>query len=109
MNAADPFAEWQTDGVTLRAYRGSGPLGDTYADPAPYPCLVDRSTRLVRDAQAREVVSSATLYATGPAATVPPVGSLVRLAPGEAEREVIATAEHDVDALELRTVEVMLS
>jgi hypothetical protein len=109
MSAEDPFAEWHDTGVTIREYLGSGPYGDAYAAAVPYPCIVDHTTRLVRDAQAREVVSSATLYATGPDATVPPTGSLVRLKPDEREHEVIGTAEHDVDGLELRTVEVMLS
>lgn len=60
----DDLAEFWVHETTVRTHAGSGPFGETYADPTVVPCFIDHRRQLVRDAQGREVTSEATI--TGP-------------------------------------------
>lgn len=61
---ADELADFWVTTTAVRTYEGSGPFGDTYADPTTVPCFIDNTRRLVRDQSGREVTSEATI--TGP-------------------------------------------
>jgi len=104
--STDPWDEWQDQTVTLRPLLGSGGMGDVYGPPVAVAVLLDESTRLVRDADAAEVVSSATLYAD-PGVVAPP-GSTVTLPDGSV-RTVITTSVHHADDADLAGVEVALT
>lgn len=60
----DELAEFWVHETTVRTHKGSGPYGETYADPVTVPCFVDARRQLVRDDDGREVTSEATI--TGP-------------------------------------------
>jgi hypothetical protein len=68
--------------VTLTPLTGVGAYGDVYGPPvADVPCMVDETTRMVRDREGSQVVSSATVYAAPDAPAAPP-GSLMTLTSG---------------------------
>ena len=58
---ADELGLFWVHETTVRTFDGSGPFGDTYADPVAVPCFIDPTRRLVRNAEGREVVSEATI------------------------------------------------
>lgn len=63
-----------TQTVQVATRLGSDSSGDIEADPVDVACYIEESTRLVRDANGEEVVSSTRLIAAIDAApTVPPV------------------------------------
>jgi hypothetical protein len=103
VSAGDGF---ETADVHVEPYLGSGSAGPVYGPPDAFPCLLSRQTRMVRDAQHREVVSSATLYATDPALRLPRSGDRAVL-PDGARLAVIATVTHEDDTD--RVVEVQLA
>lgn len=104
--STDVWDDWQDQAVTVRPLLGSGGMGDIYGPPVVVPVLLDESTRLVRDASAAEVVSSATLYADRD--VVAPPGSTVTLPDGSV-RTVITTFVHHADDADLAGVEVALT
>lgn len=61
---ADELADFWVTTTAVRTYEGSGPFGETYADPIDVPCFIDNTRRLVRDTDGREVTAEATI--TGP-------------------------------------------
>ena len=56
------LAEFMVHAVTVSTKTGSGSLGDRFADPVTVQVFADEERQLVRGADAREVVSSATVY-----------------------------------------------
>jgi hypothetical protein len=75
--------------VTVRTLTGSGAMGDIFADPADLACFVDDKTRLVRAADASQIVSSSTLYAPAGTTTLTP-GSEVDLPSGRTATVITA-------------------
>lgn len=57
----DELADFWVSTTTVRTYTGSGPFGETYADPVDVPCFIDNTRRLVRDNDGRELTSEATI------------------------------------------------
>lgn len=98
--------DWQDQTVTIRPLLGSGGMGDIWGTPTPVDVLLDESTRLVRDTDAVEVVSSATLYAD--VGTVAPPGSEVTLPDGSVHT-VITTSRQHADDPDLTGLEVALT
>lgn len=84
--------------VTITPVAGEGAYGTTYGTPVPVACFVDETTRLVRDQDGAEVVSSATIFAAP--GTVAATGSTVRLPSGR-DATVITTQTHDSGPLDL--------
>lgn len=66
--------------VTIAPYAGTAGTGDTWGTPAPVRAYVDDTRRLVRAADGKQVVSSATVYA--PLDTACPPGSRITLPDG---------------------------
>lgn len=60
----DELAEFWVHETAVRTHTGSGPYGETYADPVTVSCFVDARRQLVRDTEGREVTSETTI--TGP-------------------------------------------
>ncbi|WP_194522344.1 hypothetical protein [Cellulosimicrobium sp. JZ28] len=90
MSTADEFDDFLVHTVTVVPLIGSGGMGDVHGPPvAGVPCLVDETTRMVRDRTGAQVVSSATVYARTTAPAAPP-GSLLTLPSG---RTAIVLAE----------------
>jgi hypothetical protein len=92
----DPF--W-VHTVTVTTLTGTGGMGDVYAAPAVLVCFVDDKVRLVRGPDAREVVSSSTVYAPAGTTSLTP-GSLVDLPSGR-RATIITTAVRDSGGLDL--------
>ncbi len=84
--------------VTITPVLGEGAYGTVYGDPTQVRCFVDETTRLVRDADGAEVVSSATIYADP--GTVVAVGSTVTLPSGRVAT-VLGSQVHDSGPLDL--------
>lgn len=79
--------------VTVEAYAGAGPYGDTYAAAVEVTsCHVEDKRRTVRAPDGTEVVSMSTVYA--PLATVAPARSRVTFADGRTTL-VIAALRRD--------------
>ncbi|WP_181276005.1 hypothetical protein [Brevibacterium oceani] len=96
---ADELALFWVHTTSVRTYEGSGPFGETYADPVDVPCFIDNTRKLVRDQTGREVTSEATI--TGPvtkAAHFTPE-SLVTIDGNE--RTVLTVATHYSGSLDL--------
>lgn len=91
--------------LSFRPYRGSSSQGKVYGEPVPdVPARVEYKIKLVRDAQGKEVVSSATIYFQPILA--PSIGDEVTLTDG-VKRPVIARGENaGRRAVELVTVHV---
>jgi len=82
VSTADELDDFLMHTVTVVPLVGSGGMGDVHGPAvAGVPCLVDETTRLVRDRAGAQVVSSATVYARTSAPDAPP-GSLVTLPSG---------------------------
>lgn len=79
--------------VTVEAYAGSGPYGDTYATAVTVTCFADQKRRLIRAPDGSQVVSESTVYA--PLDTVCPPRSRVTLPDGQ---QTIVIAAHRRDA-----------
>lgn len=56
------LADFMVHPVEVRTRTGTGSLGDTYADGVDVTVWVDEKRRLVRAADASEVISEATLH-----------------------------------------------
>ncbi|MDX3065396.1 hypothetical protein PV518_25005 [Streptomyces sp. ND04-05B] len=80
--------------VTVEAKEGEGPYGPTYAAPVTVRCFVEQKTRLVRNAEGDEVVSSSTVFCQLDALAQPPPKSRVTLADGT-KTKVIAAHRND--------------
>lgn len=52
-----------TQSVSVETLLGSGAYGDVWADPVDIACFINDTTKMTRNAQGDEVVSSTTLYA----------------------------------------------
>lgn len=76
--------------ITVEAYEGSGPYGDTYAAGVEVTCFVDQKRKLVRAPDGSQVVSSSTVFA--PLDTAAPPRSRVTLPDGQ-KTLVIGTAQ----------------
>lgn len=89
--------------VTLTPVLGEGAYGPTYGEATQVQCFVDEQTRLVRDQDGAEVVSSATIYAH-PGTVVAP-GSTVLLPSGRTATVLTTAArvvgDPDVDHVEI--------
>ncbi|WP_454728988.1 hypothetical protein [Cellulosimicrobium protaetiae] len=100
MSTADELDDFLVHTVTVVPLIGSGGMGDAHGPPvAGVPCLVDETTRLVRDRTGAQVVSSATVYASTTAPDVPP-GSLITLPSGRTS-VVLAEARRTSGPLDL--------
>lgn len=98
MSAAE-LDEFFVHTVTLAPVAGVGAYGDVHNPPVTVVCLVDEQTRLVRDPQGAEVVSTATVYAAPDAVDGPP-GSRVTLPSGRTG-VVITQARRTAPGLDL--------
>lgn len=97
--AADELNDFLVHTVTITPKTGDGAYGPVFGPPVPdVPAWVDEQTRLVRDSDGVEVVSSATVYAR--AGTVAPPGSRLVLPSGR-DAEVIACTVRDSGPLDL--------
>lgn len=74
--------------VTVEAWEGRGPYGDTYAAPTTVRCFLDEQTRMVRDAAGEQVTSSSTFYARPDA--ICPAKSRVTLPSGRTTTAIAA-------------------
>ena len=74
--------------VTVKPLTGSGGLGPVYGSPFAVPAMVEEGSRLVRDADGAEVVSSARVHCGFD--VVVPVGSMVTVWSGTARERVSA-------------------
>ena len=100
MSTADELDDFLVHAVTVVPLIGSGGLGDVHGPPvAGVPCLVDETTRLVRDRTGAQVVSSATVYARTTAPGAPP-GSVITLPSGRSS-VVLAEARRSSGLLDL--------
>lgn len=63
--------------ATAEQFVGTGPYGDSYADPVTVSCFVDDGTHLVRNKDGEEVVSMTTIFADPQYASVMIVDSRV--------------------------------
>lgn len=61
--------------VLIEPFEGTGPFGPSYGAQVPVTCFVEEKRRLVRSADAAEVISETTIYA--PPGTVCPPESRV--------------------------------
>lgn len=102
MSARDDF---YVHTVTARPVTGHTAYGTTYGDPVQVVCFVDEQTRLVRDADGAEVVSTATIY-THPG-TVLPVGTEVTLPSGR-DAHVLTVAARTVGDPDVDHVEILV-
>lgn len=104
------MSEWddlQQQQVTVRRLLGESSSGPHYAPAEVLTGVqVDRTTRLVRDARHREVVSSATIRATRILDL--PVGSLYQLDAGGPWVEALNIAVLDSPGLGMSSTEVLL-
>lgn len=83
--------------ITVEPYEGDSAYGPVYGAPLEdVPALVAATIRTVRNAQGREVTSTATLYA-GPELECPP-GSRITLPDGRTTT-AIAAARHTAPGL----------
>lgn len=82
MSTADELEEFLVHRADVTPLVGSGGLGDVHGPPIEdVKCLVDETTRLVRDRTGAQVVSSTTVFAAVTAPDAPP-GSLLTLPSG---------------------------
>jgi hypothetical protein len=81
--------------ATVQAPAGEGAYGPVQADPVTISCLWEDKRRMVRTAEGREVLSSATVIA--PPGTDIPAGSL--LTRGGRTATVMHVATHDAGGL----------
>ena len=72
--------------VTVKPLTGSGGLGPVYGSPFAVPAMVEEGSRLVRDADGAEVVSSARVHCGFD--VVVPVGSMVTVWAGTGRERV---------------------
>jgi hypothetical protein len=80
--------------VTVEPYLGDSAYGPVYGTPVPnVQCFIEEETRLVRDKDGRQVVSSTTFYCRLSAVEAPPE-SRVTLPDGR-QTTVIAAKPHD--------------
>lgn len=79
--------------VSVETRTGQGAYGDVFATAAAVPCFISDQTRLVRNANAEEVVSSVTLYAA--LASVDQFTPGSRVAVNGRTAYVISAARHD--------------
>lgn len=90
---ADPLKAWMLPHTcTIRAFLGSGGMGERFADPVERACFAEESVKLVRDAGGAEVVSSAQVTVGFEPAV--PVGSMAAWWGGP-ERRVMAVERHE--------------
>lgn len=96
----DPdLAEFLVHTVTVEPHLGeSGYGGAIYGPPVNVPCFVDETTRMVRDSNGSETVSSSTIYAAPDAPITG--GSRVTLPSGDTTT-VISSSRHDSGPLDL--------
>lgn len=96
----DPdLAEFLVHTVTVEPFEGeSGYGGPVYGPPVDTTCFVDETTRMVRDGNGTETVSSTTIYAAKDAPITG--GSRVTLPSGDATT-VISTSRHNSGPLDL--------
>ncbi|NLE82330.1 MAG: hypothetical protein GX610_22685 [Rhodococcus sp.] len=88
--------------VTYKPMLGNGPYGPVFGDPVTARARVQFQRRMVRTAQATEVMSAATIYFRP--GNTPGIGGMVTL-PDGTEREVIVQSEH-VGSREVELVSV---
>lgn len=79
--------------VSVETRTGQGAYGDMFGSATEVPCFISDQTRLVRNTNAEEVVSSITLYAPLDSATQFTPGS--RVAVNGRTAFVISTARHE--------------
>lgn len=94
--ARDPFARWWRHEVIVKRRKGEGAYGPTFHPPATLMSAIDDTTRMVRNQDGEEVVSSTTVAFANGTAHIPP-GSLVTLPTkyGGREAKAIATTVGD--------------
>lgn len=63
--------------VSVETLTGQGGHGPVYANPVQFPCFVDDSAHLVRNAEGQEVVSNTVVYADPAVASAFAVNSRV--------------------------------
>lgn len=99
--------DWYDQTAMIEPLLGSGGMGEVYGPATPVACQIEQETRLVRNQDAAEVVSTSTLLC--PEGTIAPAGSLVLL-PGEtAKRTVISSGRQHADDPDLTGVEIALT
>lgn len=87
------LADFMVHTATVRTLLGAGGMGSTWAAPVNVPCFVDDKRRLVRAADASEVVSETTIFDVDVEhATVWAPGSEVTLPSGRVATVIIAAA-----------------
>lgn len=84
--------------VTIEAYAGSGPYGDTYAAAVQVSCWVDVKRKLVRAPDGSQVISESTVLV--PLDTTAPARSRVTLPDGQ-QTLVITAARREAAGLPL--------
>lgn len=95
MSFESVFSKWLNDSVTVETIGGIGFDGITSTSSVVDGIMVEEETRLVRNSDGNEVVSSATLYASLDEAGKFLVNSRVTLPSGRVST-VLASARHDV-------------
>lgn len=100
-------AYWFVNTVTVETYLGETAKGPSYAAATDVACWVEDETRLIRNADGSEVVSSATVYAPLDAAAMFPPKSKVTTSTRTAF--VIATNALDSGSLDLELDHVQIS
>ncbi|MFD3614432.1 hypothetical protein ACFWWT_04115 [Streptomyces sp. NPDC058676] len=79
--------------VVVEPYEGDSAVGPLYGDPVAVRCFLEERNRLVRNAEGREVTSSATFYCRLDAVTAPPESRVVL--PSGRQTTVVAQLPHD--------------
>lgn len=89
------LAAWWVHTVTVQPKLGSSGYGDKFDTAVTVPCNVEDATRLVRDADGNEAVSSATVRCDLQYSKLFPLGSLVTLTWSARPRRVIGVHRQD--------------
>ena len=91
---ADLIARWWSEPFWVKRLTGRGPDGDIHADAwSELRGRVRRNTKMVRDAQGNEVVSSSGVSMALDTASIP-VDSLIHFGDPDSPRRVITEAPH---------------
>ena len=98
--SSDDLAEFYVHTVTTEAPLGSGSHGPVYGDPVTVSCFVASGTRMVRNPDGDEVVSTAQITAAPGDAEAFPPGARVTL-PWGAVTKVINRHRADSGGLDL--------
>lgn len=95
----DELSEFWVHETLVRTYEGSGPFGETWADPVPVECFIDSTRKLVRANDGREVVAESTIIGPLEHAHLFTPESLTTI--GSQERTVLTIARRDSKDLHL--------